>query len=179
VNADDLQITECNCTTQTCGAEMLDTGAAVSAAQRPFAILQRTGTVASGATLSLDASTSFAADGRSLTSFEWSVQNLTGSAPVIIAPAQATTTLQITGTSQFTLRLTVIDDHGGQDIEEVALATPAAPPDPPPPAAPSRGGGGGGQFGWELLGIIFTVFRRRASRPIRMARASPGPSGHH
>ena len=66
VNADDLQTSECNCTTQTCGAGMLDSGAAVSAAQRPFAILLRTGTVASGETLSLDASTSFASNGRSL-----------------------------------------------------------------------------------------------------------------
>ena len=35
----DLQATECNCTTQTCGAGMLNTGAAVAAARRPFAIL--------------------------------------------------------------------------------------------------------------------------------------------
>lgn len=149
-NADDLQTSECNCTTQTCGAGMLDSGAAVRAAQRPFAILLRTGTVASGETLSLDASTSFASNGRSLVSFQWSVQNLTGSSPVVTAPAQAVTTMQITGTSQFTLRLTVTDDQGGQDVEEVALATPAPPPAPPP----GGGGGGGGQFSWGLLGAL-------------------------
>lgn len=122
----------------------------VSAAQRPFAILLRTGTVASGETLSLDASTSFASNGRSLVSFQWSVQNLTGSSPVVTAPAQAVTTMQITGTSQFTLRLTVTDDQGGQDVEEVVLATPAPPPAPPP----GGGGGGGGQFSWGLLGAL-------------------------
>lgn len=160
-NSDDLQTTECNCTTQTCGAGMLDAGAAVRAAQRPFAILQRTGAVTSGATLSLDASSSFAADTRNLTGFQWSIESLTGSAPVVIAPAQAITTMQITGTSQFTLRLTVTDDQRAQDIEEVTLATPATPPEPPPPASSSRGGGG--LFSWTLIGILLAGLLSKSS----------------
>lgn len=167
-SAADLQTGECNCTKQTCGAGMLNTAAAVNAAQRPFAILLTTGTVANGATLSLDASTSFASNGRSLTSFQWSVQNLTGSAPVVVAATQATTTMQITGTSQFTLRLTVTDDQGAEGVEEIALATPAPPADPLP-AAPS--GGGGGQLGWELLVLLVMALIRSISPSPRPASA--------
>lgn len=173
-SATDLQAAECNCTTQTCGAGMLNTAAAVDAALRPFAILQTTGTVVNGATISLDASASFASNGRSLTSFQWSVQNLTGSAPVVMAPTQATTTLQITGASQFTLRLTVTDDQGGQDVEEVALATPAAEP---PPVTPSRAGGGGGQLGWEVLGLaLLSAALRRSRRETSDASVPPQAS---
>lgn len=161
----DLQASECNCTTSTCGAGMLDTAAAVDAALRPFVVMNVSGAVTTSATLGLDASGSFASNNRTLTSFQWSVADLSGSAPVIGASSQAMTTLQLTGQSSFTLRLTVTDDQGGQQSKQTTISTPAAPP-PTTPSTPSTpvaapGGGGGGVMGWELLACALLVRRRR------------------
>jgi serine protease len=157
----------CNCTTDTCGAGMLNTGAAVSAAQRPLAVLRTSGTLAVGSTLTINGASSFANQGRALVTHQWSVVNVNGTTPTIANADASATTLQTSGTTQFTLRLTVTDDQGAQDTKEIALATPIAAPTPTPtptptpipdpPAAPtpafSGSGGGGGQLGWELLGL--------------------------
>jgi serine protease len=178
--SNDVQNTECNCTTQTCGAGMLDSGAAVRAAQRPFAILETTGTLTIGSSITIDGQTSFASNGRTVVSYAWTVQDLTGSAPVIAAPAEANTTLQVGGASEFTLRLTVTDDQGAQDTQEIVLATPIATPPPPPPPAPAppsspattpRRGGGGGSFGSELVVIGLLVGWSVYGRNRRTARA--------
>lgn len=158
VGTSDLQATECNCTTQTCGAGMLNSGAAVAAAQRPFAVLRTSGAVAIASTIALDGSASIASNGRTLSSYQWTLENVSGTTPIIVAPSQASTTLQIPDASEFTLRLTVSDDQGGQDSEVVALATPAPPPPPPPGNAGGSGGGGGVR--WELLGLAL-LFRTR------------------
>src|SRR5690606_38775325 len=56
---------ECNCTTSTCGAGIVNAAAAVAAALRPFVIAHATPvSPASGQTVSLDGSESFASDGR-------------------------------------------------------------------------------------------------------------------
>ncbi|HEY5810854.1 MAG TPA: S8 family serine peptidase [Povalibacter sp.] len=147
----DLQAAECNCTTTTCGAGMLNAGAAVDAAQRPFAVLQTDGSATIGATIALDASSSFASNNRTITNYEWSTSNVTGTAPSITAPTEPVTSLQITAATQFTLQLVVTDDHGGKDTQHVSFATPAPPPpSPSPPTSPSSGGGGGA-FDWMLL----------------------------
>lgn len=170
-SADDLQTSECNCTTQTCGAGMLDTAAAVAAAQQPFAILQTTGAVAVNATVALDGSASFASDGRTLTDFSWSVADVVGSTPVIVSPAQSATTLQIGDATQFTLRLTVTDDQGAQDTAELSMAPSPAPPTPTPPSSPPGAGGGGGGGGagsaWEILWLTALVRGLRRNRPAR------------
>jgi serine protease len=149
----DLQQAECGCTTQTCGAGMLNTGAAVDAAVRPFVILQNTGDATAGSSIVLNGSSSFASNGRTLTTFLWSVVNVSGTAPVVLSPAQASTTLNIPGAATFTVRLTVTDDQGGESSEE-ATFTAAAPPVAPPVTTPHAGGGGGGTMGWELLGLV-------------------------
>ncbi|HEY6642904.1 S8 family peptidase [Povalibacter sp.] len=156
VGTSDLQAAECNCTTQTCGAGMLNTSAAVAAAQRPFAVLQTSGRVAIGSTLTLDGSESVAADDRTLSSYQWTAENISGTAPIIVAPSQATTTLQIAGSGEFTLRLTVNDDQGGRDSEVLAFATPVSPP--------GNSGGGGGGTRWELLGLVLLLSSRRLSK---------------
>jgi len=169
----DLQTAECNCTTQTCGAGMLDAGAAVAAAQRPFSILKTTGNVASGAKIALDASSSFASNGRTLTSYQWNVANVTGATPIIASPSEAMTTVQIPGASQFTLQLTVTDDQGGRDNAQSDLVTPTQAATPPvtTPAAKSGGGGGGG-FGVELFLLALFLGSSIAIRPRAVARQS-------
>lgn len=146
---EDLQRSQCSCTPQTCGAGMLDTAAAVASAQRPFAVVQATGTPSRGATISIDGSMSFAANGRQIVAFQWTVASQSATPPVIIAPTQATTTLQIAGDAPFTLRLTATDDTGASDTATVDM-TPTSPP-----ALPSDGGGG--HFGWEILALALLL----------------------
>ena len=59
----DVQDRECICTTQTCGAGMLNTHAAVLAAQRPFAIAAAPTTIEPGTSITIDGRTSFASNG--------------------------------------------------------------------------------------------------------------------
>ena len=72
---------ECICTTQTCGAGMLNTQAAVLAAQRPFAVASAPSTVATGSAVSIDGRASFASNGRTIASYQWSAISVTGATP--------------------------------------------------------------------------------------------------
>jgi serine protease len=151
----DLQQEECICTTATCGAGMLNTQGAVLAAQRPFAIVAAPASIETGTAVSIDARDSFASNGRTIASFQWTAVNVTGATPTFGDAAQALTTVQVADASTFTLRVTVTDDQGSQDTADVAVATVTPPPPPPPtlPPAPS-GGGGGGSVGWLMLVLL-------------------------
>lgn len=150
---------------------MLNAAAAVSAAQRPFSIIHTSGAASIGANIQLDASDSFAADGRSITGIQWSVTDVVGASPVIVAANEATTTMQLPGATSFTLKLMVTDDHGGQDTSTMSFATPTAPapaptpaptPTPSTPATPpaKSSGGGGGEFSWELVLLLMLASAR-------------------
>jgi hypothetical protein len=98
---------------------------------------------------------------------------VTGATPIIAAPTEAITTLQIPGASQFTLQLTVTDDQGGRDNAQSDLVTPTQAATPPvtTPAAKSGGGGGGG-FGVELFLLALFLGSSIAIRPRAVARQS-------
>lgn len=161
----DVQDEECICTTQTCGAGMLNSEAAVLAVQNPLAVFSRSGTVAVGSSISLDGSASFAPTGHTLTTYQWSVTDVDGTAPTFTTATQATTSLQINGTGSFTVRLTVTDDTNTQDTKDVSLTATAATTTPSDPTFSDSGGGGGGggSLGWELLllGLLAGKKRRR------------------
>jgi serine protease len=160
----DTQNTECICTTQTCGAGMLNTNGAVLAAQRPLAIADAPSSITAGVAADIDARASFASNGHTITSYEWTAVGVTGATPVFGNASQPLTTVQVSGTSTFTLRLTVTDDLGAQDTADVAMATPA-PPVTPPASAPSGGGGGGGSLGWLLVALLsFAISASRRGR---------------
>jgi serine protease len=152
----DTQNTECICTTQTCGAGMLNTNAAVLAAQRPLAVADAPNSITAGVAVDIDARASFASNGHTIASYQWTAIGVTGATPVFGNTAQPLTTVQVSGDSTFTLRLTVTDNLGAQDTADVAMATPAppAPPVTPPASAPSGGGGGGGSLGWLMIGLL-------------------------
>lgn len=184
---------ECYCTTQTCGAGLLNANGAVTQALRPAAAIEVTGTISPGQTVSLDASRSIAACNRTLSAFEWSVIVPTTNAPALSSTNQATTTIQAPSSGEVQVRLTVTDDAGAQDfvdeiisptststaartlVEGPACPTPItvaqtpapAPPTPSPtPSPPSNGGGGGGggHFNPAFLALLlFVVARRRLS----------------
>ena len=130
VPAGDLQREECICTTETCGAGMLNTRAAILAAQRPFASVFAPGTIATGTAVSVDGRASFASNGRTITSYQWSAVGVTGATPTFADASQPLTTMQVAAASTFTLRLTVTDDLGTQDSADLAIATVAPPPPP-------------------------------------------------
>jgi serine protease len=144
---------------------MLNTNAAVRAAQRPFAIADAPNSITVGAATGIDGRTSFASNARTITSHQWSAIGVTGATPSFGNASAAMTTVQVADASIFTLRLTVTDDQGAQDTADVAMATPTPPPPPPPttpPAAAPSGGGGGGSLGWLFLGMLWTLARRRS-----------------
>ena len=144
---------ECICTTLTCGAGMLNTFSAVQAALKPFGIVQSTATIEPNVAVNIAGSTSFGAPGRTVSSYQWSVLNVTGATPTIVDAAAASTTLQVNGNSRFTLRLRVTDDAGTTDDTDFAMVT-TTPPEPqtPPATTPiGTGDGGGGNFDWWLL----------------------------
>jgi serine protease len=170
VPSGDLQQEECICTTATCGAGMLNTQAAVLAARRPFAIVDAPATIDTATAISIDARDSFASNGRTITSFQWTALGVTGATPTFGDAAQALTTMQVADASTFTLRVTVTDDQGSQDTADVAVATVTPPPPtslPPaiPPSSGGGGGGGGGSPGWLLLALL--GFVRWASGAVR------------
>ena len=192
---DDIQAIECYCTTETCGAGLLNANGAVVHAQRPIASVQVPSIVSPGQTLTLDASQSSAACDRTIAAYEWSVVSSSGATPQLGGLDQSVTTVQVPAVGEFTLRVVVTDNVGSQDSAEVAVSsvdisttaslpsqssacpTPVsvahttAPPatQAPQPAtsanSPSRGGGGG-QFGWELLALaLFLRVRRDLTCP--------------
>ena len=170
--AGDLQNLECICTTSTCGAGMLNTRAAVLAAQKPLALVTAASTIQTGTAASIDGRASFASNGRTITTYQWSAIGVTGGTPTFANASQPLTTVQVADASTFTLRLTVTDDLGAQDTADVAVATtapvtpppPPAPPAPPPPSAPTGGGGGGGSFGWLMVALLLSISASRRAR---------------
>ena len=162
----DTQAQECICTPQTCGAGILNTQAAVAAAQRPLAIVTAPSSITVGAATSIDGRSSFASNGHTIASYQWTAIGVTGATPTFADASLPLTTVQVSGASTFTLRLTVTDNLGVQDTADVAMATPALPP-PPPPIPPAAvpavggGGGGGGNFGWVLIAALLLLYQRR------------------
>jgi serine protease len=120
----DMQTSECNCTTSTCGAGMANAPAALRAALRPIAAIAVPATVSAGQNVSLSGTGSAAACGHTVTTYAWS--NV-GSAPNPIQGANtANATVVAPTTGNFTVRLTVTDDAGRTDTADVVVSASAA-----------------------------------------------------
>jgi serine protease len=146
VNQQDLQQSECNCTTSTCGAGMADAAGALTAALRPIAALSSPATVIAGQNVNLSGAGSGGACNRTISTYFWEVVSGAG---VLTGPNNTpTTSVNAPVTGSFTVRLTVTDDAGRQDSADVVInptststAAPATagnnacPTDVPPPAA--------------------------------------------
>jgi serine protease len=168
-----IQEMECICTKQTCGAGMLDTHAAVLATLQPLAVIEAVDTINTGVDVSIDGRSSFAPANGTITSYHWTLLNVVGATPTIAAPEEPLTTLQVSGASQFTLRLTVVDDQGRSDSSDLRMSTaavsppPDVTPDPGPPLPSGSGGGGGGSLSWLALALgtlAVLAAKRRGSR---------------
>lgn len=162
---------QCNCTTTTCGAGLLDAPGAVTQALRPVASQSYSGTNAVGYTLSLSGSASSAVTGASLSTYQWSVSGANATLSNANAPT-ASLALQATGTVYLTL--TVTDSNGRSDSTQQAITVWADQQSAASSSSSSGGsssstssssGGGGGNLG--LLSLLAAlgvagVLRRRA-----------------
>jgi serine protease len=184
----DIQTAECVCTTNTCGAGMLNSAAAVSEALRPIVAIALPASVTPGQTISLDGAVSAAACNRTLSIFAWSVAPTSPVSPPITGADQALASVQAPTSGNFVLRLTITDNTGAQDFADVtvtptsASTTAFAPLSgnacpipitvaPPPPGGGGGGGGnggggggGGGELAVELLALALVALRRGRAR---------------
>ena len=140
----DVQPSECNCTTDTCGAGMANARGSVNEALRPLAVpTADPTTAASGQTVALDGSGSFASNNRSIAGYAWSVVSSSGEPPVIANANLQNASFTATSSSVVTLRLTVTDNEGAQDSADidVSASAPVTVTVSPGTASVSAGGG--------------------------------------
>ncbi len=109
---------ECYCTTKTCGAGMLDAGAAVARAQasplQPTAVIAlATAAATVGDSVTLNGSASTAAAGRTIAGFQWAIASGAGLASFTGATDGSSVTVATTAAGTVVISLTVIDSVGG------------------------------------------------------------------
>jgi serine protease len=186
-NTDDVQLAQCLCTANTCGAGMANAANSVAAAERPIAAVAVPASVFPGQNAVLNASASAAACGRNLTSFAWVVVLPATNPPAIVGANTSSATVVVPVSGSITLRVTITDDQNLTDSTEVTVeatrvtstavssagntpcatpvtsgptpgAVPPAPtPTPTPTPSPSSGGGGGGGGGSLELATLFLL----------------------
>jgi serine protease len=131
----------CTCTTDSCGAGLLDADRAVQLATGPAALIVPVGAVLPGVAITLDGRQSAAIPGASIVRYQWSqlqgptVQNLATEGPVVNA--------QLSGEeAEYVFRLTVEDSTGQSGQEDVRVLAQVA--------ASQDGGGGANSLFWGL-----------------------------
>ena len=164
------QDSECYCTTATCGAGMLDAGAAVAAvAQITAQIATASTAVVVGSSVTLDGSRSNPGPGATaIATYQWALGSGAEFATVTSATNASTLMLTANAPGTVVVGLTVTDSVGRVASTSVSLALGNAPPVTPPAADSGGGGGGALPFGW-LLGWGLGVFGVWAARPRRRA----------
>jgi serine protease len=134
---------ECICTTSTCGAGMLDAGAAVSkvwteaggAVIAPVAAISASSaTVQASSSITLDGTGSTTSStGAAITSYAWSIDNTAVATLSATSGASVTLTGVAAGTATVTLTITDADNRTASTTHAITVT-----------AASSGGGGGGG-----------------------------------
>jgi serine protease len=153
----------CNCTTNECGAGLLDAGQSVGLAYAPSAVIRLLGQPSPGADITVDGSASAAVQGASVARYQWSV--VSGAVASLQNANSPVLKLKLApGAQQYVVKLQVTDNLGAVGEDTIAFAT-TAPVD--------SGGGGGGAMPWLwgvglwLLLIVFWVqkYKEIASSP--------------
>jgi serine protease len=150
---------QCNCTTTTCGAGMLDaTDAVTAAASNPIVRIDVTPSQpAAGTPFTLTSAQTAVVGGRTIASYNWTLVSGGG----IVSSLSGTTTASASATptagGTFVVMLTVTDNLGATGSQTVEVSVTGAPP--------SNGGGGGALgLGW-LAALLLAVFALWRARP--------------
>ena len=165
---------ECYCTTSTCGAGMLDAGAAVASVAVVTAnIGVASTTVTVGDAVALDGTPSRASGSASIATYLWAITS--GSATFTSATNASSATLTTSAAGPVVVSLTVTDSNGRQASTSSTLtvnAVTVAPPVTPPTSSGGGGGGGALNLEWLLTLIASTLALHLASRrQRRLAKA--------
>ena len=151
------QQVECYCTAATCGAGMLDAGAAVAqvyaATLLPTAVFSVSSPAPTvGTAVTLDAAASAASSGRSVTGYQWAITSGSTVASLTGATTGRTATLATNSVGTVVVSLTVTDNTGASTSTSQTVTVLDVPVVVVTP--PAGGGGGGGAMGAEwLLGL--------------------------
>jgi serine protease len=173
---------ECHCTTATCGAGMLDTGAAVRAAAGT-SLVARLGDgstrVAPNGSVTLDGRGSSTGAGRTVTGYQWRITDDAALAGFSGSTTGSTVVLSALGSGLATVELTVTDSSGATSRSSAVLragAVPAAVCGPDADDAVASDGGGGAMNGGWLAGLAAMVGLLAWSR--RRAGSAAQSAGH-
>jgi serine protease len=167
---------QCYCTTSTCGAGMLDAGAAVQAAS---AGIQSRISFAKAATyanqtMSLSGASSWVATGRSIAAYEWTVVNGGGIVGTATGLTSDTLLVPTTATGRFTVSLKVTDDLNNTSTTTQTIEVVSAPATTTTSSSGGGGGGGGGGGALDagsLLALLAALLGAWALMPSRHAQA--------
>jgi serine protease len=162
---------ECICTTSTCGAGMLDAGAAVTAAAAlstgaavtytapTAAASPTTTTVVAGKTVTIDGTASTPGSSGAALAYQWTISS--GSSAITLGTATSSSVV-VTGVSAGTAQvtLTVTDPTSGlRNSTTASITVTAAPP------SSSGGGGGAAHPAWlAALALVGLLLGPRARR---------------
>ncbi len=163
---------ECYCTTSTCGAGLLDAGAALAAVAVVTAnISVASSTAVVGDAVLLDGAQSKASGSASIATYLWAITS--GNATFTSATNASSATLTTSTAGSVVVSLTVTDSNGRQANTSTTLAVNTAAGTPP---APSTGGGGGGggalNLEWLLTLVASTLALHLAARRQRRVAGS-------
>lgn len=151
---------QCYCTTSTCGAGLLDAGAAVRAVTGVRVVIEVTPAApVAGQPVGLSAANSIVAAGRSIAGWQWSLVDAGATGAVFAGSTNAVSAnLQASAAGTAVVRLVITDDRGVAVASQQSIVVAAAPA--PSPAAAGGGGGGAMAGGW-LLALLLAAFALR------------------
>ena len=163
-NYTDVQAQECQCTTTTCGAGMLNAAAALANALAPqVSIVTTPATASIGQTVTLDGSGSSAASGAYLTGYLWTVNPGTA----IANSTGPIATLKFPALRPITVTLTVTDSLGRQATASSVVHSKTF-------TEVNNGGGRMAPVALLILGLAaFAEFLRRRRFSAAMLRGRP------
>jgi serine protease len=169
---------ECYCTTTTCGAGLLDAGAAVAAvgvAPPTAAIGVSSSSPTAGQSVTLSASAATAHGGRSIAGYQWQITSGGSFAAFSGVSNGASATLLTSAAGSVVVSLAVTDSASASGSASSTISVQAVSATPATPAATggsSGGGSGGGAMSaaWVAglglaAGVLYRTRRRAACRP--------------
>lgn len=160
------QDNQCNCTTTTCGAGMLDAGAALALVAKAVASFTALDNLVVGQAIRLDGSGSQSTSGHAVVNWQWELVGNPSGASLTASGASAT--LQVSTPGSYTVGLTVTDDRGATATTQTTLNIAASPTTNDGGNADDDGDGGGGALDLGFLlgllalgGLAYPGFNRR------------------